>query len=507
MSSQALDKPRPRNIRLPVGLLLSIGAEKPERGPGRAIDHFRPKEGQLAQYATEAAMFTEHYGDAPKELRDVFFLSNDVQAVLDIRLLAFSTSGIRGVGDTNFATLTDETEFEERVFGSRAFRDGFTFFPKDVGEVRPELRETWEGEPVYGELDGPSDPRVKKLEVKVVTSLEFCLPEIMGLGKVARISTSGRASTRNLYKALWTEWGMFGGHLEGIPFRLALRPRSTQRFVKDEKKYVQTNVYELVLDTPHTVAELRVALQQHRQAFGLPERSRMAIEGRAFREALALPPGREEEETREEPEAEVPSWLLNKIAAMEAELPEDSVRAMLIGVFGVEGSADLDAEQAERYWKMLEAALPPAEPVEGEIVDENGDEAGTTGGTPVSQTTEAISAPATSPESGEGTGPSHTTAAAGLGDVAPAAPTPDDLPGEPPVEPLPALDVEAAGEMLVPIGDGHKHGKRLKDMPANWVEFAVRPSSERYFEPYPEFKEALEAWARAKHPAVWEARS
>ncbi|HEX5469085.1 MAG TPA: hypothetical protein VFW80_08560 [Gaiellaceae bacterium] len=498
MSSQALDKPRPRNIRLPVGLLLSIGAEKPERGPGRAIDHFRPKEGQLAQYAAEAAMFTEHYGDAPKELRDVFFLSNDVQAVLDIRLLAFSTSGIRGVGDTNFATLTDETEFEERVFGSRAFRDGFTFFPKDVGEVRPELRETWEGEPVYGELDGPSDPRVKKLEVKVVTSLEFCLPEIMGLGKVARISTSGRASTRNLYKALWTEWGMFGGHLEGIPFRLALRPRSTQRFVKDEKKYVQTNVYELVLDTPHTVAELRVALQQHRQAFGLPERSRMAIEGRAFREALALPPGREEEETREEPEAEVPSWLLNKIAAMEAELPEDSVRAMLIGVFGVEGSADLDAEQAERYWKMLEAALP-AEPVEGEVVDE---ENGGTGD--VERLDPRSDVP---PESGEGPGPSHTTAAAGLGDDEPAAPTPDDLPGEPPVEPLPALDVEAAGEMLVPIGDGHKHGKRLKDMPANWIEFAVRPSSARYFEPYPEFAEALEVWAREKFPSTWEERS
>lgn len=497
MSSQALDKPRPRNIRLPVGLLLSIGAEKPERGPGRAIDHFRPKEGQLAQYAAEAAMFTEHYGEAPKELRDVYFLSNDVQAVLDIRLLAFSTSGIRGVGDTNFATLTDETEFEERVFGSRAFRDGFTFFPKDVGEVRPELRETWEGEPVYGELDGPNDPRVKKLEVKVVTSLEFCLPEIMGLGKVARISTSGRASTRNLYKALWTEWGMFGGHLEGIPFRLALRPRSTQRFVKDEKKYVQTNVYELVLDTPHTVAELRDALQQHRQAFGLPERSRMAIEGRAFREALALPPGREEEETREEPEAEVPSWLLNKIAAMEAELPEDSVRAMLIGVFGVETSGDLDPEQAERYWKMLEAALP-AEPVEGEIVDENGEQDGGRESGP------GHDAP---PESGDGSGPSESRQPQDLATDVPAAPTPDDLPGEPPVEPLPALDVEAAGEMLVPIGDGHKHGKRLKDMPANWVEFAVRPSSGRYFEPYPEFKQALEVWAREKHPAVWEARS
>ena len=106
-----------------------------------------------------------------------------------------------------------------------------------------------------------------------------------------------------------------------------------------------------------------------------------------------------------------------------------------------------------------------------------------------------------------GSGPSDITAAAGLGDDVPAAPASGDLPGEPPVDPLPAVDVEAAGVMLVPIGEGHKQGKRLKDMPVNWIEFAVRPSSARYFEPYPEFAQALEVWAREKFPALWEARS
>ena len=498
--SQALDIPRQRNIRLPVGLLLSIGAEKPERGPGRAIDHFRPKEGQLAQYAAEAVRFNQVYGEAPKELRDVFFLANEVPAVLDIRLLAFSTSGIRGVGDTNYAEIRDESDFETRVFGDRAFHDGFTFFPKDVSEVRPELRDSWEGEPVHGQLEGRTDARVDKLQIKVVTSLEFCLPEIMGLGKVARISTSGRASTRNLYKALWTEWAMFGGQLQGIPFRLSLRPRSTQRFEKSEKKYVQTTVYELVLDTPHTVAELRAALDEHRRAFGLPDRDRLALEGRALKEALALPPGRDEEETREEPEAEVPSWLLNKIAHLEAELPDDARKAMLLGVFGVEDSSELDVEQAERYWQILEAALP-AEPVEGEVVDDAEATTSTAG--------EAAAAGAEPPadvESGAGSGPSDTTAGTGLGDDAPVPPAPDDLPGEPPVEPVPAVDVEAAGEMPVPIGEGAKTHKLLKDMPANWIEFALRESSARFFEPYPEFKAALDAWARSKHPDLWEAR-
>lgn len=508
MTSQALAIPRKRNIRLPVGLLLSIGSEKPERGPGRAIDHFRPKEGQLAQYAAEARLFTEHYGAAPKELRDVFFLANEVPAVLDIRLLAFSQSGIRGVGDTNFAEIRDEAEFEDRVFGSRAFHDGFTFFPKDISEVRPEQRDSWEGEPVYGQLDGRTDPRVEKLQIKAVTSLEFCLPEIMGLGKVARISTSGRASTRNLYKALWTEWEMFGGHLHGIPFRLSLRPRSTQRFEKTEKKYVQTTVYELVLDTPHTVAELRGMLEEHRRGFGLPDRQRLALEGRAMQQALALPPGRDEEEdTRDEPVAETPSWLLNKIAHLEAELPEDARKAMLLGVFGVEESAALDPEQAERYWQILEAALP-AEAVEGEVLDENGDTAtGTAAG--VAEEAAAATDARPSAEPGAGSGPSDLTAGAGLGDEAPAPPAPGDLPGEPPVDVAspPALSVEAAGSMKVPIGEGAKSGKLLSEMAENWIEFALRDSSARYFEAFPDFYAALQVWAREKHPDLWEARS
>lgn len=500
MTGQALDIPRKRSVRLPVGLLLSIGAEKPERGPGRAIDHFRPKEGQLAQYATEAAMFTEHYGDDPKELRDVYFLANDVSAVLDIRLLAFSQSGIRGVGDTNYAEIRDEDDFEDRVFGNRAFVDGFTFFPKDVSEVRPELRESWEGEPVHGQLDGRSDARVEKLQIKVVTSLEFCLPEIMGLGKVARISTSGRASTRNIWKALWSEWEMFGGQLSGIPFRLSIRPRPTQRWEAKDKRYVATTVYELVLDTPHTVAQLRTMIEEHRAAFGLPDRERLAIEGRALKQALALPPGRDEEETREEPVAETPSWLLNKIAALEAELPEDARKAMLLGVFGVEDSADLDPEQAERYWQILEAALP-AEEVEGEVV--NGDHETAT------DETAAVEEPAepsvVEPEAGSG--PSDTTAAAGLGDHAPAAPASGDLPGEPIAAGSSEEEIAEAGAMLVPIGEGAKQGKRLEEMAENWIEFALRSSSARYFDAYPGFYAALELWAREQFPAIWEARS
>ena len=53
---------RSRIARPPVGLLLSTGAPKPERGPGRPIDYIRPKEGTLGQFAEEAARWV-HVGD------------------------------------------------------------------------------------------------------------------------------------------------------------------------------------------------------------------------------------------------------------------------------------------------------------------------------------------------------------------------------------------------------------------------------------------------------------
>jgi hypothetical protein len=531
--SQALEPARKRTVRLPVGLLLSIGSEKPERGPGRPIDHFRPKEGQLEQFAAEAKRFTEVYGDEPKQIGDIYFLANEVPAVFDIRLLAFSQSGIRGVGDTNFAEINDEAEFEERIFGAKAFEDGFTFFPKDVSEVRPEMRETWEGEPVHGELTGRNDARVDKLDVKYVASLEFCLPEVMGLGKVARISTSGRASIRNLWKGLWTEWFAFNGNLSGPMFRLTVRPRSTQRFEKKEKKMVQTTVFELVLDTPHTVAELREALSEHRKAFGVPSKERLRLEGRALSNALALPAPAGEEQTREEVVAETPDWLLNKIASMESELEEAARRGMLLGVFGVEESSALTPEQAERYWGMLEAAMP-AEPVEGEIVNGNGDEhegsasdpAGdsaaaepsseaevstgeTAGASPVNRPgSDAL--PPVEEDSGAETGPSDTepsaapgdstvTAGTGLGDEEPVPSAPEPLPGEPVAGAEYVDPLDAAAALIVPIGGNRD--SRLDAVDDGWLKWALHNAHQ--FGQHTEFYSGLEFFVQHRKPEIW----
>jgi hypothetical protein len=495
----AIEPMRKRQIRLPVGLLLSIGAEKPERGPGRPLDHFRAKEGQEGQYAAEAARFREVYGEEPREIHDLFFLQNSVPEVLDIRLLAFSQTGIRGVGDTNFAEITDDDEFERRVFGAEAFTDGFTFFPRDVNEVRPELRESWEGEPIYDQLRGRSDPRVERLQIKVVASLEFCLPEVMGLGKVARISTSGRASIRNLWKALWTEWLAFNGNLSGPMFRLALRPRTTQRFDEKEKAYKQTTIYELVIDTPHTVSELRAAIEQHRRAFGAPLRERLRIEGRALSQALALPSPQGEEQVREEPEAEIPDWLLNKIASLERDLPPDAVRVMLLGVFGVERAQDLSPEQAERYWRMLEASFP-SEEVEGEVVENGESSAGETAEASGGTATAAGDLAPADQDSGAEPGPTSTRQAEDSAWEAPQPSAPEELPGEPPVSEL--MDpVDVAGALVVPKGT--RRGATLVSLSEerDWFRYCLQ---------HPElwaaeetFYAGLELFVRHRLPDVW----
>lgn len=475
-----------RQIKLPVGLLLSIGSEKPERGPGRPIDWFRAKPGKLEQYEAAAAKFSDHYGHEPKSIDDVHFLSNDVTDALDIRLAAFSESGIRGIGQTNFASIVDESEFEDRVFGANAFTDDFLFFPKDVDEVRAELRENWEGEPVHGKIEGRDDARVEKLGIKIVATLEFCLPEIMGMGTVARISTSSRNSIRNLYKGLWTEWEGFGYRLIGVPFRLSLRAKPTQRFDRKRKVegkskpgMVATTIYELVIDTPHTISELREALEMHRQAFGQPSRERLALEGRVLKETLALPLAGEEEATRDEPLAEAPDPVLNRIAAIEGELGEDAVSLMLRGVFGVDSSAELTANQAERYVEMLERAAP-AEEVSGEVIDALAEESAEG----------PEDAPTASPEGSPGG--SAGTASAEKRDESPSAD--EDLPGEPgPDDSL----VELAAQTVIPVG--RNKGETLGEIHDEWLRYAIRNTSRL---PAP-FVEALELFVRERKPELW----
>ena len=365
--------------RPPIGLLLSIGEPKKPNAPGRGIDWIRPKEGQLEQYAAAAVKYHEVYGDKPAVLDDLFFLSNNIGDVLDIRLMAWGTSGPRIVGDTNYATLPRE-EWEERAF---AFDDKITYFPLGPDEVRREIRDSWNGEPIRGQLEGPNDARIEKLGVNVECTLTFCLPKVMGFGTVAQITTKGRRSTRNLMSSLIDQSTFFQGQLVGIPFRLTLRPTRGKHFDKKTRRYMMTTFHELVLDTPFTVQEAIDTIRERRVALGgsmlaLPPGEERAAESRAIAAFLTtdLPQADGTQQLREEPAPEHPAddARLNRLARLEGQLGDDAVRAFLVGVFGVESASELDEAQAVRYEEMLGRAVADLteDAGEPEIVEEGG---------------------------------------------------------------------------------------------------------------------------------------
>jgi hypothetical protein len=363
-SELAIRRPADTATRPPTGLLLSIGDKTLSRG-GREIptriDHFRPKDGELDQYAAAAKKFAEIYGDEPKQLDDLYFLSNDPAAVLEIRLMAWGKSGMRIRGATNYAELPRD-EWEKAAF---AFDDTVTFFPLNADEVPAKFRDKWKGQPIAGsKLSGPDDPRVKKYEVNVEARLTFLLPKVMGIGTVAQITTKSKKSMRNLHSSVWDQFEFFQGNLVGPPFQLSVRPAKTSRFDDEKKAMVRVDFFELVLDSTLTVQEVMDIVKQRSEVLTSPAVQasllRGSAEARAFGQALQLPVASgEEQQLRDEPEAELlDDALLNRIAALEEQLGgPGSVQVTLEGVFGVEVATALTPTAALQYEGMLQRAV------------------------------------------------------------------------------------------------------------------------------------------------------
>jgi hypothetical protein len=129
------------------------------------------------------------------------------------------------------------------------------------------------------QLKGPQDPAIERGKMKVYATLRVCLPRVTGMGQVVEITTTGRRSTDNLFASLTYARGILRGNLIGVPFRLTVRPARMRYFDKQEGKRKSTEFFELVLDTPLTMAELFEAVREQ------------ASIGQATVESLALPPG------------------------------------------------------------------------------------------------------------------------------------------------------------------------------------------------------------------------
>jgi len=350
-SEIAIPAPDEKILHRPVGLRVSTGEPKKPNAPGRPLDHFRFAAGELQQYAKYATKAAEVYGVEPVELEEIFFLSPTPPEVLDVRLMAWRQSAIRGRGLTNYAGIPDSSAFEQRAW---AFDDEFEYRPKNAKEVRAELREAWNGESVWDRLNGRDDPRVKKIDINVEGSLRFCLPKVMGLGLDALYATKSRAIILGLYSSLWDHFRAFGT-LMGYPFRLSVTgPHRTERYDKEERAYVGTTVYRVALDTPFTFSDVLAAIRDRQDAIAIPERLQLEARARVAGNALALPLPSEETRTRDEPLlVEKPAdAVLNRIAVLEQEYGGD-LTALLKGAYDVDSAEELSPEQAAVYEQTL----------------------------------------------------------------------------------------------------------------------------------------------------------
>lgn len=375
------------SIRLPIGLAVSTGEPKKPNAPGRPIDHFRFKEGDMGQYAEAAAKAIEVYGEAPKEFDDVLLFSNDVRDILDIRVKAWGASGPRIIGKTNFAAISDKDDYLRAV---AAWDDEVLFYPLNEDEVEKargkEAAEQWNGEPLSSRLTGPDDPRIARYEMNVEATFRFGLPRALGLGKVVLYGTKSPRNRDNLRDALWFAVDAFEGRLIGIHFRLALRPRKTRYVAKNDKtgkkeRYTGRG-YEVVLDTPWTLDEAKQAIERLRSGFGserpaLPagdsffaddaRRAQLEEEAQILAMSRHLPPVDEDVRTREEPSAvnRLDDPQLNRLANL-ANLYDGDLSVYLVGAFGVDRFEELTPEQATQTEAALERLVyGQAEPVEG----------------------------------------------------------------------------------------------------------------------------------------------
>lgn len=251
-------------IRPVVGLMLSIGLPPESEGnPGnypKKLDHFRPKPGALMQYLPAAEAFFEAYGPEPRSV-DVLFVSDEIDLVFDVRPKAFGTSGLKALGARNLAGLEPE-EFQHALY---SFGETVDVFPDDDGEI------------VQYELKGPSDPTVASGKTKMYGVLRFSIPDVTGLMTLAEISTTSRRSMKNLYAGIQLARSITGGHLVGIPLRLAVRPTKGKYLDPKTKTKKSTTFYELVLDSRGSLAELYGTIMERRQIL-------------AAQEQVALPP-------------------------------------------------------------------------------------------------------------------------------------------------------------------------------------------------------------------------
>ena len=203
--------------------------------------------------------FTSVYGEKPKAVR--IMVPSELALALDISYRSFvggqSEDGGRplALGITNFAQL------------------GY------VGG--PDVLRVWRQDGTYAEVETmgldelgkPLDEIASDLNIEVHTTFTFTIPDVLGWGSFAQVTSKGKKSADNLSFKLSEIYSAFGSQApwafdSAEPPLLVLRPDTALvRFEKDgEASWGKTKIFVLDIVIPEAFDRMRDRLVEHRRS-------------------------------------------------------------------------------------------------------------------------------------------------------------------------------------------------------------------------------------------------
>ena len=237
---------RALGLRAKPALRLALGyRDEAKGGAPTKTDHFIPKRGAKGEHDRAADKFQAVYGERPRAIR--ILLPSSLGQALTIQHKAWGSAGddeggvLKAIGRTNFAL--------EGTLGG------------------PDVLTVWNPDGTVDELEisGVDDPEAQALGVDLYTTFRFALPDVLGIGAFAEVTSKGQETTDNLWLKLRELYGAFGAR---VPFvvqpQLVLRPASGRPLVqtKDGPKRIRSSFFALDLYMPESFDQMFERLRE-----------------------------------------------------------------------------------------------------------------------------------------------------------------------------------------------------------------------------------------------------
>lgn len=267
-------RPRQLGIKVKPALRLAIGYQG-DRSKGEPaivkLNHFRAKFGAENENQKAAIKFHEVYGPEPKAIS--VQLPASLEQALRIQYMAWGGGGdeggvLKAIGATNFAGSSE-----------MGGPDHLTIWDPD-GTVREGV-----------EISGLGDQTAMELGLELYTTLRFGIPNVLGFGSWAEITSKGKETTDNLWYRLHGLYEAFGAR---VPFAvsplLVVKPSTARPIIEKDgqRKRIKTKIFTLDIVVPENREEILERLTAFQSAMGTSPPS-LAVEGGRVAEGVAGP--------------------------------------------------------------------------------------------------------------------------------------------------------------------------------------------------------------------------